>query len=345
MIHYLVTEENRGAMDILMSVEPALRGRVIEFPYEWEVWRSAPAPGVYIFSDLELFSDTELVSVIELWHRLSQIGPNVRLLNDPQRLLRRYALLRTLHETGINRHNVYRVSDVLASGPPADVRFPVFVRDEYAHTGNRSELLHNWADVRAAVGKLVGTPRQYARGVYSLDNLLIVEWSDTSDAAGVYRRFGAFVVGDTIVARELTCARHWRVKDWAFVEAERLAEARGYVAENPDADFLLDVARRANVDYGRFDYALLDGRPQIWEINTNPTVVAYPSEARGVDADRLSLELHRVPLRRIATALLALDDAAASLTASTSASTYARPTSGTSAGSNGTARASEIEAR
>jgi hypothetical protein len=351
MIHYLVTEENRGAMDILLSAEPALNGRVVELPYEWSTWRAAPPTrGVYIFSDLDLFSDAELRPAIDLWQRLSELGPNVRFLNNPTRLLRRYELLRMLHDEGINHFNVYRVSDALASDPPPKLRFPVFLRDEYAHTRNRSELLQGWKEVRAAVDKLVATPRRLAPGEYSPDNLMIVEWCDTSDDAGVFRRFGAFVIGDTIVARELACSRHWVVKDWAFGGMELWREARAYVAENPHASFLQDVARRANVEYGRFDYALVDGQPQIWEINTNPTVVAYPHGQSGVNADRLSIELHRVPMRRIATALLALDESversssAAHSMSSARTSTSAGLTSGTSP-SNDTPRARQIEAR
>ena len=29
----------------------------------------------------------------------------------------------------------------------------------------------------------------------------------------------------------------------------------------------------AGIDYGRIDYSMLDGEPQVWEINTNPTVL------------------------------------------------------------------------
>jgi diguanylate cyclase (GGDEF)-like protein len=103
------------------------------------------------------------------------------------------------------------------------------------------------------------------------------------------------------------CSRNWVVSAFALVDAERLREARAYVAENPHESFLQDVARRANVDFGRFDYALLDGRPQVWEIELNPLFVTHPPGESEVGVERLSLELIRAPLRRIATALEALD--------------------------------------
>jgi diguanylate cyclase (GGDEF)-like protein len=304
VIHYLAIEEHGYTMDILVSAEPALAGRVLVLPYERAAEKAALAPGVYIFSDLDRLSDAELQPAIELWRRLSELGPEVRLLNDPTRVLRRYELLRMLYAEGINRFNVFRIPPSLPSDPPMELRFPVFVREERERQGPLSDLLYSWRDVREAVGKLV------AGGEYSPEELLIVEWCDTADAAGVFRRYRALVIGGTIVARELVCSREWLVNQgYALVDAEHLREARAYVAENPHASFLQDVARRANVDYGRFDYALLDGRPQVWEIELNPLVIAPPPGQSEVPVERLSFELFRVPMRRIAAALEALDHA------------------------------------
>jgi hypothetical protein len=264
-----------------------------------------------LFSDLDRLSEAELAEVIALRQRLAELRSSVTVLNDPERVLGRFALLRMLHDAGINRFNVFRVPDPLPSAPPMPLRFPVFLRDAREHTGRLSDLLHSWREVRKAVRELVGTPRLHASGEYSPHNLLIVEWCDTSEESGVFCKYGAFVIGEAIIARELLFSRDWLVKTWSLVEVERLRAARAYVAENPHASFLRDVARRANIDYGRFDYALLDGRPQIWEINTNPLILHLPPgqvEIR-VDVERLSLELHRVPVRRIAAALEAIDDA------------------------------------
>jgi diguanylate cyclase (GGDEF)-like protein len=301
VIHYLATEEHGYTMDMLVSAEPVLADRVRVLPYERAAENAVLGPGVYIFSDLDRLSDVELRRPIELWRRLEELGPDVRLLNDPTRVLRRYELLRMLHAEGINRFNVFRVPQTLPGDAPMPLRFPVFVREARESQGPLSELLYSWDDVRDAVGKLV------AGGKYSPQELLIIEWCDTSDAAGVFRRYRAIVIGGTIVARELVCSRDWIVSGLSLVDAERLREARAYVAENPHARFLQDVARRANVDFGRFDYALLDGRPQVWEIELNPLFITFPPGESEVMAERLSLELIRAPLRRIAAALEALD--------------------------------------
>jgi hypothetical protein len=49
-------------------------------------------------------------------------------------------------------------------------------------------------------------------------------------------------------------------------------EELDYVRDNPHEAELREIFRIANIDYGRIDYALLDGRVQTWEINNNPTI-------------------------------------------------------------------------
>jgi hypothetical protein len=301
MIHYLVPQETWWAMEVFRRVEPTLAPRLVVLPYERAFEEEALTPGVYIFSDLDRLSDAELRAATELWRRLTELGPKVRLLNDPARVLGRYELLRMLHASGINRFNVFRIPNPLPSYSPKPMRFPVFLREEVEHTGRLTDRLRNWKDVLSAVRSLCGS------GPYSPEDLLIVEWCDTSDSAGVFRKCSAFVIGETIIARELFCSREWLVKNFMLVDPEYLREARAFVAENPHASFLRDIARRANIDYGRIDYGLLDGQPQIWEINLNPMIISHPKEQDRPDLDRLSLELHRVPMRRIATALEALD--------------------------------------
>jgi len=41
---------------------------------------------------------------------------------------------------------------------------------------------------------------------------------------------------------------------------------------NPHESWLRETFALARIDFGRIDYGLLDGVPQVWEINTNPTL-------------------------------------------------------------------------
>lgn len=312
MIHYLVSRDHRYTMDWFLACEPSLSGRVLVLPYE-ELDEQRMGPGTYVFADLERFTDAQLEPVVELWERLSQLGDDVRLLNNPCTVLRRYDLLRTLYERGVNSFTAHRLSELIdeqrltGTGPrPGDphstadrapdrqVQFPVFLREEREHTKDLSPLIDDWPSLYAETRQLLTNWR------YRVEDLLAVEWCDTSDAEGVYRKYAAFVVGSEIVARSLMSSREWVISDFELAEEPRWREAREYVATNPDADRLLEIARAGAVDYGRIDYARLHGRVQVWEINTNPCVIVPPD-------DEIGFELHRVPMRTIASALIALD--------------------------------------
>jgi hypothetical protein len=58
-----------------------------------------------------------------------------------------------------------------------------------------------------------------------------------------------------------------------------LAEEREYVEGNPHEAALREICRMARVEYGKIDYAMLDGTPQVWEIATNPSINA-PKDQR-----------------------------------------------------------------
>jgi hypothetical protein len=45
-----------------------------------------------------------------------------------------------------------------------------------------------------------------------------------------------------------------------------------YVQRNPHEEELREIFAIANIDYGRIDYSILDGKVQTWEINLNPTI-------------------------------------------------------------------------
>ena len=48
-------------------------------------------------------------------------------------------------------------------------------------------------------------------------------------------------------------------------------EELDYVTNNPHAAWLEEVFTVAGIEFGRIDYGVYHGRPQVWEINTNPT--------------------------------------------------------------------------
>jgi hypothetical protein len=199
------------------------------------------------------------------WQALASAQAPVRLLNNPRTLLRRQALLRTLHGAGANPFAVHTGDQ--AAGR---VRFPAFVRRPDEHDGSLSPLLHTQQELDAALRQLQlqhGLPPQ---------RLLVVEFCNTADSDGVYRKYAAFIVGDQIIPRHLMSSRNWIVKHADIATPDQQAEESAYLSGNPHAQQLRDIFAIANVDFGRIDYGMHAGKLVIWEINTNPMLGLDP---------------------------------------------------------------------
>jgi hypothetical protein len=218
------------------------------------------APGTYVFA-LDDLLPTERTAVGEVCDQLLRARPKIRLLNHPARTLGRFALLRVLHDAGRSHVRADRAGESVES-----LQFPVFVREELGHAGNLTPLLRTPRDVRRALARLA------LRG-FGREELLVVEFCDTADPRGVFRKYSAYMVGDRVIPRCLEFGEHWMVKHNPLAyDADRIAEERDYVRDNPHEDALRETFALAGVQYGRADYAVLDGRLQVWEINLVPTI-------------------------------------------------------------------------
>jgi hypothetical protein len=183
-------------------------------------------------------------------------------LNNPARSLRRYDMLRRLHEHGINSFNAYRAND-----PTVQPRFPVLVRHESWSLYKQPSLAHNLDQYEALL-----RGAKWSHG--SLAEFISVEFCDTKDADGLYRKYGAFVIGDRIIPRHIFFSRDWHVRSVDVVDRAMVEEELRFLNANPHAETVLQCARLAGIGYGRIDYGLLGGHPQIWEINTNASIAS-----------------------------------------------------------------------
>lgn len=225
-----------------------------------------PKHAAYIFSDLERVVNARNLRILrETWNQLVALPEAPRLLNSPERVLKRLDLLNILHAKGINEFKAYPI------GPkqiPQPQRFPVFIREANDHAGNLSPLLQTQTELEEAVqklrkaGKLTGCP-------------IVTEFIPVQDQRGYYRKYGAFRIGDEIIAGHLLADKHWMLKggnlgevhDWIF------EEDYDYVYTNPHVEQLKPIFELAGIDYGRIDYGLYQGRIQVFEINTNPVLL------------------------------------------------------------------------
>lgn len=199
----------------------------------------------------------------------------VPVLNDPRKVLRRFELLTHLHESGCNRFRVIRALD-----DPRGLRYPVFIRPEDRHDGSVTPLLHDRRTLDRTLGELM------FRGI-ALSDLLIVEFCDTSDANGVYRKYSAMRIGDVILPRHLHISGDWVTKsENSFRNESFIKEELAYLEEHPHERWLRQVFDLAHIEYGRIDYGMYRGEPQVWEINMNPTLGRNAARGPRPDADR-----------------------------------------------------------
>jgi hypothetical protein len=228
--------------------------------YEQLLSQKRYAPGTYVFSTRDEVAPAMGRFIDALAVELSA-WPGATIYNDPRRTLRRFDLHRELWARGRSGFRSVRAAEDWSG-----LRFPLFVRSESAHDGALSPLLHSPGEVETWVGRALALGR-------SLPDLLVVEFCETADAGGWYRKYAAFCVGGRIVPRSMNYGRGWMLKfagnDFSLAMAEEELE---YVRGNPHEDELKEIFEIARTDYGRIDYSIKDGRVQPWEINLNPTI-------------------------------------------------------------------------
>jgi hypothetical protein len=252
-----------------------LADRIRVLHYETLVRQSSFEPGTYVLSSLDELTPAVQRLVGELHGELAR-REGYRLLNDPAGTLRRFDLLAELRRRRFNEFGAVRAVEDLSG-----LSYPVFLREERSHDGAVSPLLHSPSEVEARIGLAL------VQG-YRLGELLVVEFCDTADGNGFYRKYAAFVVGKRVVARSLNYGRQWMLKQGGTeFSREMVLEENDYVSRNPHEAQLKEIFEVAGVEYGRIDYALKDGRVQTWEINLNPTIGRGTRPSRGASPREL----------------------------------------------------------
>lgn len=238
-------------------------------------------PGVYIFADLESLNSEQRCQAEEAWNKLKAMGEQVHLLNHPTQTLCRYALLKKLHAENINTFNVYRPDEDLSRA-----RFPVFLRIENDHNGKRTEILNNPGELKAALAQVKKeNPGQ--------TGWLITEFCDTRNEEGIFHKYSAFILDGEIIPRHLFFSRGWCQKTADLSKESFLKEELSYVEQNPYKDQLISIFRLANIDYGRMDYGILNGKIQAWEINTNPVILTTEMAKKSKDRKIIHQTFHQ----------------------------------------------------
>jgi hypothetical protein len=271
MIYYLVSQRFANTIGkFLRGAGDKLDKTIRYFTYE-ELFFERRAPiGHFIFTDFDRLNAYELAKAAAFAKAVSERAPDVKLFNHPLRALERTALLVALNRAGINNFTATRLDtgDVPAS-------YPVFIRSEDGCAGPETEPLASEAEFRVALADFS------ARGI-PLKGRVAIGLAAEKMADGFYRKFGAFNIGGTIIPQHLMRSDTWIVKKSVFdgnavqkfgrdVSDAAAAEEADFVKENPHRDILLKAFNIGRIDFGRVDYGIVNGKVQVYEINTNPT--------------------------------------------------------------------------
>ncbi len=298
MIFYYTTAAHDYTLNGIRSTGHPINRRIINVHYEslLQVGTShISGAGIHIFSDIERLPGFFVPRLVQYRHELiEEYGENVLFLNHPSRSKRRYELLKILYKQGTNKFNIHRLNEF-----PSPAKWPVFVRRENDHTGPLSPMLHTQEELEAFRKKL------YQEEAY-VDDMVVIEFMDTSDTDGIFRKYSATRIGEAILPRHLFHSREWIVKHRnAIPDSSKLEEERAFMDHFPHYDALMKIFHLAEVDYGRIDYSIHEGEIQVWEINTNPN---YYSLENNPGPDSIRFQMHMNFTYQMATILESIEN-------------------------------------
>lgn len=239
----------------------------------------------YIFSDLERVHANNVPVLQSIWKQLHALPHPCRLLNNPEKVLKRLPLLQTLHQKGINSFNAYPILEGQNVYPK---RFPVFIREANDHKGPLSGLIETQTELNAEIERL-------RQGKALGPNPMVTEYIPCTDTLGMHKKFSAYRIGEQIIPAPMGLSKHWMVKIANSDLTENLFQEEWKLMQtNPHQAELLKIFNLAHIDYGRIDYGFSAGRLQVFEINTNPHLVKpgrYPEPLRQRNKAFLALKL------------------------------------------------------
>jgi len=276
MIYLLSTISHSYTHRTVASDVPGFR----VLPYPVALARKKLERATYIFTDYDRLSFWQLELASHLYRQLKAAG--CRVLNDPGRSLQRMSLLRRLSCEGVNSFKAWFAEDA------GEVdRFPVFLRTQSAHRGVLSGLLETPQALQTALDTLLDEG-------YPLRDLMIVEYCAEPVRGDLFRKLSVYRIGEALVAAPCVHERNWAAKygEAGVGDQALYDEDFRIVRDNPYAAEVQRVFDLARIEYGRIDFAIVKGRPEYYEINTNPDVhPSFEHEFRvRVEAAKLSHE-------------------------------------------------------
>jgi hypothetical protein len=234
---------------------PQLEVDIRHLPYSTLFARRRIPAVPFIFSDLERLSAYELQHLQPYWDALDACG--LKPLNRPTVFMKRYELLRKLHGLGINQHNIYRLNEDLSR-----IRYPVFLRISNDHRGPESGLIHDPVTLERELARLQTT--------LDPDALVVVEFLDYQSTDGLYYKYSAFRIRERLFNGHLVVGKNWMLKVDEIITPEIQQKEQAFIRSRDLFPQIHEVFEIAGVDFGRIDFTIVNGRIQVFEINTAP---------------------------------------------------------------------------
>jgi len=270
LVYYVTKDHSYTLTHFLEDWSPQLSSHFNVRYYDDADFPSEPDdPGtVVIFSDIDRLTRDQKVRASGLADRLLLAGQTV--LNHPSSFVGRADLLKRLHGAGCNNFKAWRLAELFQL---PKIRYPVFLRTESGHGGSLSELL---ADPLALAKALL---RQLARillGRVAASDILIVEFEDVSDPkTGISEKYSYLKIGRMLVPRHVLFSKAWMIKYSDIYSDVEFKLENSFIENCPFQSEIERVFKIAGIEYGRIDFSVrgLDGAVQVWEINTNPSII------------------------------------------------------------------------
>lgn len=266
MIYFITKSSNTQTISSFFNTwGKKLKKQIRLIPYEKLLRSKTISSGTYIFCDLDLLGDEQLKFTRAFYLELNKYPDSFQVLNEPMISANRVQLLGKLFHEKINSFRCVSLTEI-----PDDLKFPVFVRHGKDHSGKISKIIYDNNELKININKAIN------QGL-SKEEILITEFVDTAMDGKIYKKYSAFVLGDTILPRHIFFSNDWMIKRADLSNRKIVDEEFEYLINNPHQEFLSKVAKIANINYGRIDYSLKDNQPVIWEINPNPMIASSSS--------------------------------------------------------------------
>jgi len=228
--------------------------------YSWILSKNKIPKATYIFTDRERMDLWELRVYSALFQHLKNSGKGYKVINDPFKMMNRRSLLRALYTKKINDFNAYSLTE-----KKSPKRFPVFLRREHDHAKPFTGLLNNELELEEALAKL----RQEREPD---DGVLITEFCAEPVEGTLFRKLSAYQIGSETLFYNCVHEHGWLVKYGTKNSASNALyeEEQEMILSNAFEKEISKAFEVANIEYGRVDFGLVNGKAQIYEINTNP---------------------------------------------------------------------------